>query len=94
MPTFRLTCSNGPVPEVELRTEPVAFGRHPDNDVPIRDDVASRFHCVIEPDGEDRYRLKDLGSRNGTKLNGQRISEVLRDEGWARARGGVDRTQG
>ncbi|MEQ8850667.1 MAG: ATPase, T2SS/T4P/T4SS family [Phycisphaerales bacterium] len=81
MPTYRLTCNNPDVGIIELRSEPVAFGRHPDNDVSIRDDVASRFHCVVEPDSDHGFRLKDLGSRNGTKLNGQRISEVLISEG-------------
>ena len=35
-----------------------------------------------------------LGQVHRLRRQSERISEVLRDEGWARARGGVDRTQG
>lgn len=33
------------------------------------------MHCVIEPDGHSGWRVRDLGSRNGTKLNDRRVSE-------------------
>jgi general secretion pathway protein E len=78
MPTFRLLPNNRKLAPTELSVKPVAIGRHPENDLVIDEDLASRFHCVIEPAGEAGYRLKDLGSRNGTKLNGQKIpGEVL-----------------
>ncbi|MBL8763076.1 MAG: Flp pilus assembly complex ATPase component TadA [Phycisphaerae bacterium] len=60
----------------ELGATPVTIGRHPDNTISIKDDLASRFHCVIEPDGRGGFRVRDLGSRNGTKLNNGRISEA------------------
>ncbi len=47
---------------------PITIGRHPDNVVPIDDDRASRFHCVIEL-GEEGCVVRDLDSRNGTKVN-------------------------
>ena len=39
-------------------------------------DLASRFHCRIELEG-DRYALIDLKSRNGTLLNGARIDRAV-----------------
>ncbi|MFG0256773.1 MAG: ATPase, T2SS/T4P/T4SS family [Phycisphaerales bacterium JB043] len=54
--------------KIGLAAHPIALGRHPDNDVVVRDDLASRFHCVIEP-VDDGYRVRDLGSRNGTRVN-------------------------
>jgi len=75
MPKMVLTSGSGGVRDVVVEASPVRFGRHPKNDVIVADDdLASRFHCVIEP--SDRgFVLRDLDSRNGTKLNGQQISE-------------------
>src|SRR5690606_13590558 len=54
--------------KVRLDGQPVTIGRHPENRLRIKDERASRFHCVIEPvDGG--YQVRDLDSRNGTKLN-------------------------
>lgn len=53
----------------------ITIGRHPDNVVPIEDDRASRFHCVIEPTG-DGVVLRDLDSRNGTKVNEMPVQSV------------------
>ena len=33
----------------------------------------SRLHCVVRSEG-DRLLLRDLGSANGTRLNGKRIA--------------------
>lgn len=61
---------------VEFGGQPITIGRHPDNVVPIEDDRASRFHCVIEPT-EQGYCLRDLDSRNGTKLNERSTRSAL-----------------
>ena len=81
MPRYRLASNNKAIGNVPLAERPVAIGRHPDNDISINDNVASRFHCVIEPDRSGRYVVRDLGSRNGTRLNGQRVSEMKLSEG-------------
>ncbi len=60
---------------ITLGSKPIAIGRHPDNDVHIEDDMASRFHCTLEPDSKGAWRLRDLGSRNGTRLNDQRVTD-------------------
>ncbi|MBX3353931.1 MAG: Flp pilus assembly complex ATPase component TadA [Phycisphaeraceae bacterium] len=56
---------------LRLGAKAITIGRHPDNDVPIKDELASRFHCTVEPDGKGGYRARDLGSRNGTRVNDQ-----------------------
>ncbi len=81
MPRFRLTSNDKAIGDVPLADRPLAIGRHPDNDIPINDNVASRFHCVVEQDKSGRYVLRDLGSRNGTRLNGQQVSETKLSEG-------------
>ncbi len=61
----------------KLSEKPVTIGRQQGNTLVLSDDRSSRQHCVIEP-FERGYRVRDLGSRNGTKLNDQRIaSEAL-----------------
>lgn len=60
----------------DVGEQPVKLGRAPDNDIVIKDDMASRRHCVIERDPSgDAMRIRDLKSFNGTYLNERRIRE-------------------
>src|SRR5215471_13951823 len=61
---------------VTLGSQRVTIGRHPDNTICIQDDRASRFHCVVEPDSNGGYVVRDLKSRNGTKVNDVKIEHV------------------
>jgi pSer/pThr/pTyr-binding forkhead associated (FHA) protein len=54
-------------------TGPVVIGRSPGADIVIGDDFISGRHARVNPVGSDAV-LEDLGSTNGTELNGQRIS--------------------
>jgi hypothetical protein len=47
-------------------------GRHPGNDLVLPDDQVSGHHAVIEY-RRGRWVVRDLGSRNGTSVNGRRI---------------------
>ena len=49
------------------------IGRDPQVEVPIADEKASRRHCRILC-GDDGYVLEDLDSKNGTSLNGSKIT--------------------
>lgn len=62
--------------KLPLTDDAITIGRHPDNVLVLQDHEASRFHCVIEkvPEG---YRVRDLDSRNGTKLNGQPMRAAI-----------------
>jgi general secretion pathway protein E len=77
MPTYFLRCKGQPREEVVLDEGAVAIGRHPDNDIVVNDDLASRYHCVIEPSHGRGYRVRDLGSRNGTRVNDEKIDEAV-----------------
>lgn len=57
---------------VVLTTDVITIGRLPECDVPLADKGASRRHAQIRMK-DDRYTLTDLGSTNGTRLNGQTI---------------------
>ena len=52
----------------------LVIGRTPDNDVVIDDDRVSRHHARVEMRGEQPY-VVDLGSSNGTFVNGRLCSE-------------------
>ena len=51
------------------------IGAHPDCDLDLNDAAASRFHAQIEID-QTGHRLRDLGSKNGTFVNGMRVLDV------------------
>jgi hypothetical protein len=53
---------------------PCSLGRTDANDVTLADPKVSRRHAVIHPQGPGELWLADLGSRNGTFLNGTRVS--------------------
>ena len=57
---------------VELGDKPVVVGRSPEADIVLADDKVSRFHCGVRID-HGIAMVKDLGSRNGTYVNAQRI---------------------
>jgi general secretion pathway protein E len=73
MPTFSLSSTDGRGYVVNLGDDPVTIGRNKDNVLPISDEAASRYHCVIEPDGSGGFRVRDLGSKNGTKHNNEKL---------------------
>ena len=60
---------------VALRDRAVQIGRHPSNDIVLQDDLASRYHCVVEPADKGAFRVRDLGSRNGTYANNQKVND-------------------
>jgi len=47
-----------------------SLGRTDNNDVVLADVMVSRRHALIQKQGQDELWLVDLGSRNGTRLNG------------------------
>jgi adenylate cyclase len=55
-----------------------SIGRAPDNNLPLADNEVSRRHAIIQAQGEREFWLVDLGSANGTCVNGRRISQSVR----------------
>ncbi|RBP73826.1 FHA domain-containing protein FhaB/FipA, partial [Brevibacterium celere] len=59
-----------------LSGAPVTFGRAPDNTIVISDDFASSHHArIVAQNGA--WVLEDLGSTNGTFVDGSRISSPV-----------------
>ncbi|MFZ5893234.1 MAG: adenylate/guanylate cyclase domain-containing protein [Myxococcota bacterium] len=57
---------------VELRDQN-SLGRHPSNTIQLLDKIVSKEHCRIERRANG-YVLRDLGSLNGTYINGERVN--------------------
>jgi pSer/pThr/pTyr-binding forkhead associated (FHA) protein len=58
-----------------LRPNTTRIGRALDNDIVVTDASASRHHATIEA-VNGSYRLRDLGSQNGTYIGGARITQA------------------
>ncbi|WP_433389161.1 FHA domain-containing protein [Micromonospora sp. KLBMP9576] len=72
--------AGGGVRLVPLTADALTIGRAPANDLPIDSKLVSRLHALVEryPSG---WSIRDLGSTNGTSVNGSpvRQAQILRD---------------
>lgn len=66
--------------EVVLDKDVFRIGAGPQNDLIVQDQAASRLHCEIQQ-REEGFLLRDLGSTNGTTVQGVRVCEVYLTEG-------------
>jgi pSer/pThr/pTyr-binding forkhead associated (FHA) protein len=60
----------------ELVDEAITIGRGPDNTIVVTDPSISTHHAQLLLEG-DTYRLKDLDSTNGTRVNGKPVTETV-----------------
>jgi hypothetical protein len=71
-----VTIGTSPSREYSLDKPTIAIGSHPSNDVVVDDTTVSRRHATITrtPGG---FELADLGSTNGTFVNGRRVQKPV-----------------
>jgi hypothetical protein len=65
---------------VQLGDEPAVIGRLPDCAVSLADSQVSRRHAEVRPAG-DGFAVADLGSMNGTTVNGVAVREQQLEDG-------------
>jgi pSer/pThr/pTyr-binding forkhead associated (FHA) protein len=65
----------GAAPSVPIQRPVILIGRHPECDVRINAPEISRRHCCLAL-AYDRLVIRDLGSRNGVRVNGRLVEEV------------------
>src|SRR5438477_4204709 len=65
---------------IAIGDEPVSIGRQAECDVVLEDSNISRRHAEVRRQGED-YVLVDLGSTNGSKVNGTRVKQQALADG-------------
>jgi pSer/pThr/pTyr-binding forkhead associated (FHA) protein len=70
-----LTVQDGPEQEFELGKSSISIGRALTNDVVLNDGRVSRSHARLDF-GQKSCTLSDLGSSNGTRLNGKIVDRA------------------
>jgi two-component system cell cycle response regulator len=65
---------------IPLGADELVFGRDSSNPVCVPDEGVSRHHAALRPLSDGLWEVRDLGSTNGTLVNGERIARrVLHD---------------
>ena len=59
---------------VEVADDKITIGRGSDNTILVDNSSVSSYHCEVYKEGQV-YRVKDLGSTNGTRVNNKGITE-------------------
>jgi pSer/pThr/pTyr-binding forkhead associated (FHA) protein len=73
---YLLVSTEGQPPvQFDLGGPLIGIGRASDNDVIVDDPLVSRHHCQLKLQ-HGAYGFADLGSRNGSYVNGQAVSEI------------------
>jgi ABC-type multidrug transport system ATPase subunit len=74
VPAEPAAAEESPGAEVPMPAGSLRIGRAPDNDLVVDDLIASRYHAELRRTPDGQYEIVDLGSHNGTYVNGRRIS--------------------
>ena len=77
MAYLRYLDTTGQLQTKVLDAEHFVIGRAPSCQLTVESDMISREHVRIDLEGDGRYRIRDLGSRNKTYVNGELITETL-----------------
>ncbi len=72
MPAHLLSLADGP--SILFDKPILLFGRHEECDVQLNSKKVSRRHCVLAQ-VHDYLVIRDLGSTNGVRVNGERVAE-------------------
>ena len=73
---FLMVSTRGSLPvHFDLGGALIGIGRASDNDVIVDDPMVSRHHCQLKLQ-HGAYSFTDLGSRNGSTVNGQPVSQI------------------
>jgi len=75
MPARLVPLTPGTAPVIPLQRPVLLIGRHPECDVRIDLSKISRRHCCLAL-AYDRVMIRDLGSRNGVRVNGLLVDEA------------------
>jgi pSer/pThr/pTyr-binding forkhead associated (FHA) protein len=72
MPSHLLSLSEGP--SILIDKPILLFGRHEECDIQLNSKKVSRRHCIVAQ-VNDYLVVRDLGSTNGVRINGERVAE-------------------
>ncbi len=74
---LRIVLPSSDVFDRELKKVETQIGKGPRNDIVVADPAVSTSHAVLRAENGG-YTLSDIGSRNGTSLNGKRITSTVK----------------
>jgi pSer/pThr/pTyr-binding forkhead associated (FHA) protein len=89
MPSIQFTTPSGSSGQLDITAERMSLGRAEDNQLIISDDSVSSHHGEVSFDGST-WIFTDLGSTNGTKINGERVEALQLDHGGSFTLGDVE----
>lgn len=75
MPTRLVPVTDLRAPTITLQRPVLLIGRHAECDVRIDRAEVSRLHCCVAL-AYERLLIRDLGSRNGVRVNGKLVDET------------------
>lgn len=90
MPKIRLITPDGQKMEFDLTIDHARIGRGLDNDIVIPDGSVSTNHGELLLKADGRVEIHDLGSTNGTIVNGERVESVVLGDGGVFKLGNVE----
>ncbi len=74
--TFMPGVLREPTSKVRIQSKVMRIGRRPDNDIVVSDLGVSKQHAELRQSATGRYQILDLGSHNGTFVNGTRVNQA------------------
>jgi ABC-type multidrug transport system ATPase subunit/pSer/pThr/pTyr-binding forkhead associated (FHA) protein len=77
---YRLSVDRRPTAVLPLPTSRMRIGRTDDNDLVLSDLSVSKHHAELRKTSDGKYQIADLGSHNGTFVNGQRVTSATLSE--------------
>jgi len=80
MPKLIMTLDGAIIREYHIDKDSISIGRKHGNDIQLNDLTVSGRHSLITVMGDNTY-VDDLGSTNGTLLNGARVAKSLLKHG-------------
>ncbi|WP_344279565.1 ATP-binding cassette domain-containing protein, partial [Actinomadura napierensis] len=73
---YRPSVDRNPSQVIRVAPRTLRIGRAADNDIVVADLVVSRHHAELRTLGPGRHQIVDLGSHNGTYVNGNRVESA------------------
>jgi ABC-type multidrug transport system ATPase subunit len=74
--TFMPGVLRDPTSRVRIQSQVMKIGRRPDNDIVVSDIGVSKQHAELRRTPTGTFQIIDLGSHNGTYVNGTRVNQT------------------